>query len=235
VRLLFLHALPLDGRMWSADLERFGDRAVAPDLYGLGDSLGAMAAGALAAAGADPVVVVGCSMGGSCALQIARLAPEQVLGIVLVGAKAGVRPEPSVRDEAIVELRSTGGIDAAWSHWWAPLFGPRTSAAIVSAARSIACAQPVEALVRGVRAFHDRDDLTDVAATWTRPLVVVSGEHDRSPPPATTRPLGTGTRRRFHLVEASGHYVNLEQPDLWRHILDDSIAWITSHHDVTSV
>src|SRR5688500_9311118 len=93
MRIVLLHALPLDARMWGADIANLGGDVLAPDLFRLGESIEDWAAVVIEMIGADDVVVVGCSVGGSCALEVARAAPERVRGIVLVGAKADVRPE----------------------------------------------------------------------------------------------------------------------------------------------
>jgi pimeloyl-ACP methyl ester carboxylesterase len=222
VQIVFLHALPFDGRMWNAERDLLERRVLAPRLYELGDSVEAWAAAVLQLAGREPCVVVGCSVGGSCALEIARAAPDQVAGIVLIGAKAGVRPDPTMRDEAI-RLLETRGIEAAWAKYWAPLFGRNASHAVVAAARDLALSQNVDDLVRGVRAFHDRRDLTDWVARWRRPLIVISGAEDLTPPPSTAAWLGVGPMRRFHLVEDCGHYVSLERPETFRSLLASTL------------
>ncbi|MGB8861952.1 MAG: alpha/beta hydrolase [Ilumatobacteraceae bacterium] len=225
MRLLFLHALPFGGEMWADEMAHFGNDALAPTLYDTGDSLTHWATAALHLVGDEPVVVIGCSVGGSCALEVARLAPEQVAGIVLIGAKADVRPEPALRDAAIAHIESTG-VDSAWAEYWRPLFGPNTPAATVEAAHLLAHMVTPASLQRGVRAFHDRNELTAFAAAWTRPLIGISGAHDISPAPATVRSLATGPNRRFHLVADCGHYVSLEQPSTFRSLLAESIEWI---------
>lgn len=221
MQLVFLHALPFDRTMWSGSQD---GRALAPSLYELGDSVEQWAAAVLELADpAEPCVVVGCSVGGSCALEIARAAPERVAGIVLIGAKAGVRPDPAMRDEA-VRVLETRGVEAAWDTYWAPLFGRNASPTVVTAARDLALAQDAGDLVRGVRAFHDRRDLTDWVAQWRRPLVVISGAEDLTPPPATAARLGAGPARRFHLVDDCGHYVSLERPEAFRSLLASTLA-----------
>jgi pimeloyl-ACP methyl ester carboxylesterase len=120
MRLVLLHSLPLDGTMWENCLSIDCDEVIAPTLYGFGDSLEAWAVGILGLVGGDPFVVAGNSIGGSCALEVAKLAPDSVAGIVLIGAKAGHRREPEFRDEAIRRL-SDGGMAEAWPAYWEPL------------------------------------------------------------------------------------------------------------------
>jgi pimeloyl-ACP methyl ester carboxylesterase len=213
VRVVLLHALPFDRRMWRAEQDLLGGEALAPSLYRFGARLEDWARGVLDLVGDEPLVVVGCSVGGSCALEVARAAPDQVAGIVLVGAKAGVRPDPALRDRA-VRLLAERGLEAAWRAFWRPLFGRDTPTDVLAEAHRMALDQDVDDVIRGVRAFHDRRDLTDFARAWPKPLVVVSGDQDRTPPPATAAQIATTTApgRRFHLVPDCGHYVPLEHP-----------------------
>src|SRR5919199_2880007 len=85
MRVLFLHALPLDERMWEPQRAAFPD-AVAPRLYGRGASMEGWARSILDEVEGE-LAVVGASMGGYCALEVARQAPERVRGLVLVGAR----------------------------------------------------------------------------------------------------------------------------------------------------
>ncbi len=204
--LLLLHPLPLDASVWPRALWRPGRAVVAPTLYGFGGSIEAWARGALACAGDGSLVVVGCSVGGSTALEVARLAPDRVASMVLIGTKPGHRPEPRFRDEAVRVLESEG-IDAAWARYWAPLFAPSADPAVVARARHLARALGVEPIVRGVRVFHGRPDRTDLARDLDLPVFVVSGEHDRT---SVAAPFPHAT---FHRVAGAGHYVPLERPD----------------------
>ncbi|MEP6622913.1 MAG: alpha/beta hydrolase [Acidimicrobiia bacterium] len=223
VTVMFLHALPLDGRMWDDVRARIELPTLAPTLYALGDSIGQWAEAVLDLAGHGPLVLVGCSVGGTCALEVARAAPDRVEAIVLVGAKAGVRADPTARDEAIRTLQ-VDGVHTAWDTYWKPRFGRQTAAAVIERARTQATEQSPIALARGVRAFHDRADLTDFAARWTKPLAVISGDQDRTPSPATARRIADGPLRTFHLVADSGHYVPLEQPGAFGSILRELAA-----------
>ncbi len=219
--LVLLHALPLDGSMWPDSIRALGDSHVAPDLYGFGDTIEDWAAGVLDVAGSGPLTLVGNSVGGSCALEVARLAPDRVGLLVLVGAKAGHRPEPEFRDAA-VRLLSEQGMAGAWPTYWEPLFGPNAEPDAIEAARRIAFAQDIDDVIRGVRVFHGRPDRSDLVRTWPGPVVVVSGEHDRTPANgsalAASAPNGT-----FHLVEDAGHYLTFEQPAALQLVLGASI------------
>ncbi len=208
--LVFLHALPFDATMWTDAFRRLDDDTIAPRLYDLGDSLEAWAHGVLETAGSGTLTLIGNSIGGSCALEIARIAPERIAAIVLIGAKASHRPDPMARDTAI-RMLNEDGIAAAWQRYWAPLFGPTTDPGVVESARAIAVAQPVEDIVRGLGVFHSRQDRSAFAQSWNGPITLISGEHDRTPA-ATTALASLPTHVAFHRVGNSGHYVSLEQP-----------------------
>src|SRR4051812_16968516 len=136
-----------------------------------------MAASVLELAGPGQLVLVGNSVGGSCAIEIARLAPERVRLLVLIGAKAGHRPEPEFRDKALRVLAEQG-MAGAWAVYWEPLFGPDTDASAVETARQIAFRQDISHIIRGMRVFHSRPDRTAFIEEWNEPVLVVSGEHD---------------------------------------------------------
>lgn len=99
---LFIHAGVADSRMWRHQMGIDGYRTVAFDKRGYGrtpwspgdysDTDDAVAV--LDQLGIDSAIIVGCSMGGSTALDLAIHHPERVDGLVLVGAfPSGWEPE----------------------------------------------------------------------------------------------------------------------------------------------
>ena len=208
--------------MWAAEMDLVPGRTVAPPLYRFGPSIHDWATGVLESVGSEPLILVGCSTGGSCALEVAAAAPDRVALVVLVGAKAGVRPEPKFRDTALRRLADEG-MAAAGEPYWRPLFGPNAPAGVVSAARQIALSQSVDDMANGVRAFHDRRDLTEFAMTWPRPIFVIGGAQDPTFNVEAAAEVTRAPNRAVHLVPDCGHYVNLEQPSVFRELITDAI------------
>jgi pimeloyl-ACP methyl ester carboxylesterase len=219
---VLLHPLPLDGSIWPAELWELADEVFAPTLYSVGRSLSAWGADVVEAMPVGACLLVGNSVGGSCALEVANLASERVAGLVLIGAKAGVRPDPAFRDEAVRVLRDEG-IGAAWDRYWAPLFAPDADVAVVERAKAIASGLPLEHVVNGVHAFHTRSDRAGLLAALDVPVTIVRGEHDGIPndPQLLASSLRRGT---FVEVARAGHYVPVERPDALVSIVRDAIT-----------
>ena len=123
MNLVLLHPLPLDSSVWPEQVTGLAERCIAPDLYSLGDDIEDWARAVLDLAGDAPLSVVGNSVGGSCAIELALLAPEKVTALVLIGTKAGHNPEPGFRDQ-VLRLLDDEGVEAAWDRYWRPLFDP---------------------------------------------------------------------------------------------------------------
>lgn len=222
MKLLLLHPLPLDGSIFSAELRALVDHCCAPTLYHAGDDIRDWAEAALDVVGDGPVVVVGNSIGGSCAIEVARLAPAKVKALVLCGSKPGHRPEPDLRDEALGLLASQG-LAAAWERYWLPLFGPSASADVIERGWRSALASDEQSIATGVRALYGRPDRESFLSSWSGPVWIVSGEHDIKPERGrrlTTR-LPNAT---FQLVAGVGHYVPLEAPNALTMITAQAIA-----------
>lgn len=209
--LLFLHALPLDGAMWSAQVDCLPYATYAPTLYGLGDSLTQWAVAALAPVRETGIVVVGNSVGGSRALEIARLAPDRVKALVLIGTNARHRPNPELHARAL-HILSEGGVEAAWDTFWHPFFSDGNDAAR-SVGRQLALGYQAEDIARGVTVFHTRPDLEATLAAFEGPVVYVTGAEDVAPgPEASARQAGLAANGRLVVIERCGHYVPLERP-----------------------
>jgi pimeloyl-ACP methyl ester carboxylesterase len=193
VKVVLLHAWPPDEGMWEHQLETLGDAGcepVAPRLYGRGASIDGWA-GQLLGEVDGPFVAVGASMGGYCALALARRSPERVVGIVLVGSRAAADTEERqrYRDDVIGRLRSEGV--------------PAELETGVSA----------EQLAVAQEAMRDRPDLTGVAASFGGPLLVCAGDRDDVVPVAEARELAeTALNGSLEVFAGAGHLLSLEQP-----------------------
>jgi 3-oxoadipate enol-lactonase len=209
VKVLLLHAWPPDERMWEPQLgplREAGFEPVAPSLYGRGASIDAWAAQLLGEI-EGPFVAVGASMGGYLALALARRAPERVVGLVLVGSRAGADTEERrrFRDELADSLRRDGVPEDLDTEM---------------AAEELAVAQ---------EAMRDRPDLSGVAASFGGPLLVCVGEADDIVSVEEARSIAdSALDGSLEVFEGAGHLLSVEQPDPFNAVLEEFLArWRT--------
>ena len=212
MRVLFLHALPLDERMWQ--------RADAPRLYGRGATMEGWARSILGEVEGE-VALVGASMGGYCALAAARLAPGRVRGLALVGSRAEAdTPERREGRAATIATIRRDGAAGLWREMRPKLFPEEADEAVVAAAEAIALEQRPDDLVAAVEAIRDREDTTDVWAGLDAPTLIAVG--DRDPFVAVEDARAHAERARdgsCHVFEGCGHLPSLERPDEFERVL----------------
>jgi pimeloyl-ACP methyl ester carboxylesterase len=200
VNVVLLHGWPLDERMWEpqvAALQEAGHDPVAPRLYGRGPSIDAWAAQLLSEVD-GPFVAVGLSMGGYCALALARRASERVPGIVLVSSRAGADSEERrrIRDEQIATLRADG-VPADFD-----------------------TDVPAEDLAVAQEAMRDRPDASDTVGAFGGPLLVCVGDHDELVSVEEARAIADrALLGSLEIFAGAGHFLSIEQPDRFNAVL----------------
>ncbi len=200
MKVMLLHAWPPDETMWAREVELLreaGFHPYAPRLYGRKASIDGWAARLLEELD-GPFVAVGASMGGYCALALARRAPERVVGIVLAGSKA-TADEMSRRvhrNELIARLREKGIPDDLDTQ---------------VGAEDLAVAQ---------EAMRDRLDLSGVVASFGGPLLVCVGDGDELVSVEDARELvDSAIRGSLEVFEGAGHLLSIEQPERFDAVL----------------
>jgi pimeloyl-ACP methyl ester carboxylesterase len=211
MKVVLLHAFPLDERMWDAQREALtAYDVVTPNLYDLGgNSVEGWAEAVLDQVDGD-LAAVGASLGGYVAMAMARSAREQVRGLLLAGSRAGADPPErrAARDEQIRTLHEQG-IDA-----WAP-----------SAPAPPPPERTIEELVRALEALRDRRDATDVAQTFTGPLWIAVGDKDPFLPLDEAREIvANAGNGRLEVFEDTGHFPNLERPERFNQLLQEFLT-----------
>lgn len=209
MKVLLLHGWPVSERVWVPQVTALRDAGydvLAPHLYGRGPSIDDWAAQLLRDLD-GPLVAVGASMGGYCALALARRAPERVLGMVLVGSRADADSfdRRRFRQETIADLRA----------------GRRPELADEDA--------DLEYLAVAQEAMRDRLDLTGVAASFGGPLLVCVGDRDELVTVEEARTLAErALDGRLEVFPDAGHFVAVEQPDRFNQVLLDFLEPLRS-------
>jgi pimeloyl-ACP methyl ester carboxylesterase len=214
VNVVLLHAYPLDSRMWDPQRGALAGHDVhAPDLYDLGSSMEEWARQILRSVPGD-FALVGASMGGYCALAVARLAPERIRALALVGSRADPdTPERRAGRAATIELIRTGGAAALWEDVRPKLFNDASDPEVVERARRLVLDLDPDGLVRAVRAIRDRQDSTDVVESLEVPVLIAVGDDDPYVPVADAEALAQLAPRGRIEVYQAGHLVSLEHPN----------------------
>ena len=211
--LLLLHALPLDGSMWAGQMALLPGATYAPTLYALGDSIEEWAAEALKLVRGDRLIVVGCSVGGSCALELAAAAPDRVAALVLIGTKAGHRPDPALHACALETIQQKG-LEEAWRRFLGSAVFPfcrQPSGERREAHRASAVAAGRRARCDG---FPQQSRARAVPVVVSAPGRVVTGADDSAPGLEVSAAQARSAQQgRLHIVPACGHYVPLERPE----------------------
>lgn len=207
--IMLLHGWPVSERVWVPQvtaLREAGFSVAAPHLYGRGPSIDDWAAQLLRDVDGE-ILPVGASMGGYCALALARRAPERVLGLVLVASRADADSfeRRRFRQEQIIALR-TGEV-------------PDLADADAN----------LEHLAIAQEAMRDRLDLTGVVASFGGPLLVCVGDRDELVSVDDAQELAaTALNGRLEVFEDARHFVALDQPERFNAVLLDFVSqWRT--------
>ena len=237
---VLVHGHPFDRSMWAPQLAHLpgtGWRAVAADLRGYGESTvvpGAVTldvfAGDIARLldhlGVGAVVLAGLSMGGQIVMELLRLFPERVRGIVLADTSPvaetadGRRSRNAVADRLLAE-GMTGYAEELLPMMLAPgtIRDRRDVADHVS--RMMSRTSPVGAAA-ALRGRAERPDYRSTLRRTTVPARVVVGTDDAYTSVEDARDtaalLPTG---RLAVVHGAGHMPNLERPDEFNALLDE--------------
>jgi pimeloyl-ACP methyl ester carboxylesterase len=221
--LVLIPGLMCDQGVWSAQIEalrRLGvDYHVAE--HGLSDSLAAMARAVLDAH-PGPLAVVGHSMGGRVAFEIARLAGTRLRGAALLDT--GYRPlaagDAGERETEgrlhLLELAQTQGIAAMARTWLQSMVHPDRLAdrALVDGIVTMFERRSVAEFEAQIRALLGRPDATPVLPRMACPTLLLCGEQDAWATPAQHREMAQlipGSL--FVTVPNCGHMSPLERPE----------------------
>ena len=209
MKVLLLHGWPVSERVWVSQVSALrgaGFEPIAPHLYGRGASIDDWAAQLLREID-GPVVTVGASMGGYCALAMARRAPERIPGMVLVGSRADADSfeRRRFRQQMITDLRAGDRPDRAEDD------------------------SNLEHLAVAQEAMRDRLDLSGVAASFGGPLLVCVGEHDELVTVPEAQQLAeSALDGRLEVFPGAGHFAALDQPERFNEVLLEFVSqWRT--------
>ncbi|WP_454886686.1 alpha/beta fold hydrolase [Sphingomonas oryzagri] len=215
VPLLLLPGTLCDARVFAPLIARLAGRIlVHGDLHGETD-MGALADRLLRGAPAR-FAIVGFSLGGIVALEIAARAPDRVLGLALLDANGREVPPELHAARRAIPADATSHAALAGETLWPSYVAPARAddealrALIVDMAE---CA-PEGAAVRQTELALSRVDSRPRLAALAMPVLVLAGAEDAVSPPEIQRELVDGLPdATLVLVPDAGHFAPLEAPD----------------------
>lgn len=191
------------------------------------DSISAIVAAILDTA-PDQFALVGLSMGGYIALELAETAPERISSLVLMDTTARPdTPEQTARRNEFIALAKAEGIQAVVDRLL-PVFIAENrfeDEALVGTVRKMAKDTGVETFIRQEMAIMGRRDARPNLGNVTCPTLVVVGDRDKVTPPEASEEIAAGiSGARLEVVADSGHLTTLERPDAVTALLIDFLA-----------
>ncbi|HXS20101.1 MAG TPA: SDR family NAD(P)-dependent oxidoreductase [Steroidobacteraceae bacterium] len=242
--LLLIHGHPFDHTMWRPQFEpmtRLGWRLIVPDLRGYGVSrdgggekatLEVFARDLIALLDhlkVEQAVVAGLSMGGQIAMEICRVAPNRVKGLVL--AATFPRAETTLGKQqriATAERLMNEGMAAYAAEMLPKMLAARSIQSAPEMAEHVLRMMrnaPPGGAAAALRGRAERPDYSSILERFERPALIVVGDEDAF----TTR---QDADRMHTLLKDSqllwlpgvGHMPNLEQPDAFNRALSGFLA-----------
>jgi pimeloyl-ACP methyl ester carboxylesterase len=217
---LLLHAFPVGPEMWEPQLEALAGYEVrTPSLVGRGESVDGWAKQLLAETDGD-LVAIGASMGGYCALAMAKRAPERLRGLALVGSHAAADPPDGKiwRDQSIARVREKGSL-AQWQSMRDYALGADAESAAARPLEKGIAAHDPEGVVQELVAMIGREDTTDVVRTLRCPFLAIAGALDQGTAAESKKLVELAPDGELVIIPGANHLVSFQRPDLVNPVL----------------
>jgi 3-oxoadipate enol-lactonase len=227
---VFLHAFPMSGAMWSGQVNALSDRyrTVTMDVRGFGRSADPTGQYTLETfvddllalmdhLGLPRAVLCGLSMGGYIALRAVERAPDRVGGLVLCDTRSESDTNEArlKRGDAIKAIR-VAGLSGFAAKFVQQVFAPVTierQPELVRQARAWIESNHPTGVCGALLAMAARTDTTGALGSIRAPVLVLVGEHDALTPPSVARAMAARIAgAECHAVPDAGHMSNLENP-----------------------
>jgi pimeloyl-ACP methyl ester carboxylesterase len=242
------HGYLFDAEMWAPQIERLSQhfRVIVPEMWGHGSS-GKMPPGTHTTAdlarqhlmlmdclGIGRCSVVGLSLGGMWAAELALLSPQRVVSLALLDSSLAAEPDGARAGYAVMfDLVSQNGrfpepvIDALVPMFFASSTDPQQLAYHENLAARLRAWDPtrlLDSILPIGKIILDRRDALDDLSTLSMPALVATGAEDRARPPEEGRAMAQRIGCAFVEISHAGHITSLEAPAIVSSLLEDFLT-----------
>ena len=242
--IVFVHAFPLDRRMWSGQEQDLSNkfRIITIDLRGHGESDVPSQPYSLNQAAADVgalldfleierAVFVGLSMGGYVLLALHQLSAHRIQGLVLADTKAQADSREAKQGRLEMARMAFERGPAAIADLMIPRLLSRETIErkqeIVNTVRAMIECNPVGGITGDLQAMSERADSTPLLASIACPTQVIVGELDVATPLTDARLLADRIpHAQLAVIPAAAHLSNLEQPEAFNRVVESFASQI---------
>ena len=168
-------------------------------------------------------------MGGYVAFEFLRQFPQRVRGVCLFATRANAdTPETREKRFKTIEFLEKNGIEEFFPKVIPNLLGKTTLAsnpAVEQEVKSLIRENSVNGICDTLRAMAARRDSTELLGAISCPTLVVAGEEDGFVTVEESKAMHSKIPGAdFHLMEHTGHLLNLEKPQAFEEIVSGFLA-----------
>lgn len=222
---VLIHGHPFDRSLWRPQVAALatGFRIVAPDLRGFGESpvtphlvslreYAGDVAELLDRLGIGRAAIVGLSMGGLVAMELATGWPDRCWALGLVATTA----EPVAADEGVLrreraDLVERDGMQVLVDYMHTGLYGPRCPSAVRERVDAMMARAPAAGAAAALRGRAERPDYRPRLRQLDLPALVCTGSEDPwSNETLTAEIMENLQRPELVVIDGAGHLPNLE-------------------------
>ena len=176
----------------------------------------------LLAENAGRLIVVGHSMGGRVAMEMARMAPGRIAGMALLNT--GMHPKrdgENAKRQAMIDLAQQQGMAALAAAWLPGMMHAEPAPDLVAELTQMVCRMTPDIHERQLRALLSRPDAA-ASLTYGGPMLLITGRQDIWSPIAQHQEIARlCPQARLETVENAGHFAPVEQSVIVANLVAD--------------
>ncbi len=163
-----------------------------------------------------PLVLVGHSMGGRVAMEMARLAPERIRAMALLST--GMHPTKEgeeITRQAMITLANNKGMGVLADKWLPGMMaqGIAPDPDVILGLKRMVMGMTPEVHERQMRALLGRPDASKTIGSYKGPMLLLVGRQDIWSPVAQHEEIqNLCPQAELCVIEKAGHFVPVEQP-----------------------